>query len=73
MRLLIDFEIKDFDGEKAKAALAACEVICNSCDEDQAKCLLDTSDCPVKNAIEALSGLIRTGSGIRRYKEIGDI
>jgi|GEM_PF-3226854 len=73
MRILVDFEIKQFDDSKAAAAMDACQAICETCDDDLAFCLLNTTDCPVKNAIEALGGLIRTGQGIRRYKEIGDL
>lgn len=73
MRLFIDYDIKSFDDDKAANALELCEDLCAGCDKVLEKCLLDSDDCPVKNAIEALRGMIRTGKGIRRYKEIGDL
>lgn len=73
MRLIIDFDIKDFDEGKAEEALSSCKNLCKSCDFSLEKCLMNSNDCPVKNAIEALAGMIRTGKGIRRYKEIGNL
>ena len=73
MKIFIDFDIKDFDLEKANFALKACKDICTECDEVLDKCLLGSNDCPVKNAIEALGGMIRIGKGIRRYEEIGNL
>ena len=62
MRVILNYEIKDFDELKAKKALSACEKLCEDCDlfslED---CLLSSTDCPVKNAVEALRSLIRIG------------
>jgi hypothetical protein len=71
MRLFIDHEIKTFDDEKAAKALAACEKLCEQCEFSLEQCILGTNDCPNRNAIESLRAMIRIGSGIRRYKEIG--
>lgn len=70
MRILIDFDVKEFDDQKAADALSSCENLCNGCENSMEKCFLSPIDCPIKNAIEALSGMIRTGKGIKRYKEL---
>jgi hypothetical protein len=73
MRLFMDYEIKTFEDEKAAKALERCEALCDNCERELEKCLLGSNDCPVKDAIEALRGMIRAGKGIRRYKEIGEL
>lgn len=73
MRIFIDFDVKEFDDQKAADALSSCENLCSGCENSLEKCLLNTVDCPVKNAIEALRGMIRTGKGIKRYKELGSL
>jgi hypothetical protein len=73
MRLLIDFDVKDFDDDKVQMALDECRNLCAGCDTNTEKCLVSQNDCVVKNAIEALSGMIRIGKGIRRYQEVGKV
>lgn len=73
MKVLIGNEVKIFDDEKVQEALGLCKCLCNGCNKSIKECLLDTTDCPVKDSIESLQSLIRIGKGIRRYRELGNL
>lgn len=73
MRLLIDFDIKCFDDESVQIALEKCMKLCEGCNRSLEQCLISQNECLIKNAIEALSGMIRLGKGNRRYEEVGRI
>jgi len=73
MRLLIDFDIKRFDDEKIKTALEKCKKLCTGCDRMLEQCLNSQNECLIKNAIEALDGMIRIGQGNRRYQDVGKV
>lgn len=70
MKIWMDYDVKEFDDDKVDAALAACKRLCEGCEIGWEQCLLSPNDCAVKDAVEPLSGMIRAGKGIKRYKEI---
>lgn len=73
MRMLIGFEVKEFDEKKVQTALEKCTALCKGCEWELDKCLISQNECMVKTAIESLKGMLRIGAGVVRFKEIGRV